>query len=208
MNIDGDYLWDKTGEPDPEIQQLEEVLSTLRYEPRPLEIPVGLEVGRNRSFFRDFGPRLAIAATIAMVLLGLGLWVGLQRLQRSQLSQVTKAPGGLEVTGNPSPAATDSRSESQTPKLAATAPEPDQKPMGQRRRNRLSQSVLAGNSNRGRSEVVKNPQLALSERQEAEAAKNQLMLALRVASAKLNFAQKKAQSTNPRDLIHNQHKIG
>ena len=34
-----DYLWDRTGEPDPEIQKLEEVLGTLRYQPRPLRIP-------------------------------------------------------------------------------------------------------------------------------------------------------------------------
>jgi hypothetical protein len=32
-----DYLWDKTGEPDPEIQQLEEILGTLRYQ--PLQLP-------------------------------------------------------------------------------------------------------------------------------------------------------------------------
>src|SRR5205085_6486968 len=29
-----DYLWDKSGEPDPEIQQLEEILKPLRYEPQ------------------------------------------------------------------------------------------------------------------------------------------------------------------------------
>ena len=45
MNIDGDYLWDKTGEPDPEIQQLEEILGTLRYQPRPLEIPEEIQIG-------------------------------------------------------------------------------------------------------------------------------------------------------------------
>src|SRR6266545_7807215 len=37
MNIDSDYLWDRTGEPDPEIQELEEILGTLRYQPRPLD---------------------------------------------------------------------------------------------------------------------------------------------------------------------------
>ena len=37
-----DYLWDKTGDPDPEIQQLEEILGTLRYEPKPLELPQDL----------------------------------------------------------------------------------------------------------------------------------------------------------------------
>ena len=31
-----DYLWDKSGEPDPQIQQLEEILGTLRYRSRPL----------------------------------------------------------------------------------------------------------------------------------------------------------------------------
>ena len=34
-----DYLWDKSGQPDPEIQQLEEILGTLRYQPKPFEIP-------------------------------------------------------------------------------------------------------------------------------------------------------------------------
>jgi hypothetical protein len=48
----------------------------------------------------------------------------------------------------------------------------------------------------------------VNELQEGKAAKDQLMLALRMASAKLNFAQKKTQSTNPRDPVRNQHKIG
>ena len=48
MTIRGDYLWDKTGEPDPEVQELEEILGTLRYQPRPLEIPAGCS-GRSRA---------------------------------------------------------------------------------------------------------------------------------------------------------------
>ena len=34
-----DYLWDKTGEPDEDAEQLEQLLGTLKYQPRPLEIP-------------------------------------------------------------------------------------------------------------------------------------------------------------------------
>ena len=34
-----DYLWDGSGEPDPEIRELEDILGELRYQPRPLEIP-------------------------------------------------------------------------------------------------------------------------------------------------------------------------
>jgi hypothetical protein len=33
-----DYLWDKRGQPDPSVEQLEEFLSPLRYEPKPLSL--------------------------------------------------------------------------------------------------------------------------------------------------------------------------
>jgi F0F1-type ATP synthase membrane subunit b/b' len=52
------------------------------------------------------------------------------------------------------------------------------------------------------------PELTAEEIKEAEAGKEQLMLALRVASSKLNFAQKKAQEINSENQVHNQHKIG
>jgi hypothetical protein len=206
MKNEGDYLWDKSGEPDPEVQQLEEILGTLRYQPKPLEIPAGIKVGRERSFFRDFGPRLAIAATIVMLLLGLGLWLGLQRLQRPQPAAVVESAPAPGINGGPSPAAVPSPNDNQNPKLA-TVHEPEQKRTEAPHRHRVNPSVLAGNSNRSRNEAVKNPQLATNKR-DGEAAKDQLMLALRVASVKLSFAQKKMQSTNTRDLIRNQHKIG
>ena len=57
--MNDDYLWDKSGEPDPEIQQLEEILGTLRYQPKPFEIPGDVPAPRRRSYF----PLLAIAAT-------------------------------------------------------------------------------------------------------------------------------------------------
>ena len=44
--MNDDYLWDKTGEPDPQIQQLEEILGTLRYQPRPLPLPVRDELSK------------------------------------------------------------------------------------------------------------------------------------------------------------------
>lgn len=204
VNNDADYLWDKTGEPDPEIQQLEEILGTLRYQPRPLEIPAGLHIGRKRSFFRGFrnhAAPLAIAATVAMLLLGLGLWLGLQRLQRSP-QQVAKSPDTPQVRPVSSP------DEKQNPPVAVSSPGPEQKRIDESPRHLVSPSLLARNPKRDRNRVVKDQQLTLKQRQEAQAAKDQLMLALRVTSAKLSLAQKKAQSTNAPDLIHNQHKIG
>ena len=34
--MNNNYLWDRTGEIDPDIQELEETLGTLRYQPQPL----------------------------------------------------------------------------------------------------------------------------------------------------------------------------
>lgn len=204
LKNNGDYLWDKTGEPDPETQQLEEILGTLRYQPRPLEIPAGLHVGRRRSFFRgvrSYAAPLAIAATVAMLLLGLGLWLGLQRLQRSP-QQIVKSPDTPQVQPVSSP------DEKQNSAVAASTPAPEQKRIEESPRHRVNPSLLAGNSKRDRNTAVKDQQLTLKQQQEALAAKDQLMLALRVTSAKLSLAQKKAQSTNAPDLIHNQHKIG
>src|SRR5436853_1119179 len=64
------YLWDRSGEPDPELQELEEILGALQYQPRSLEIPSGLQVGRRRSL----RPALAIAAGIALAAVALGFW--------------------------------------------------------------------------------------------------------------------------------------
>ena len=202
LNSDTDYLWDKTGEPDPEIQQLEEILGTLRYQPRPLEIPSGLQVGK-RSFFRglrNHAAPLAIAATLAMLLLGLGLWLGLQRPQQSP-QPVVKNPEAPQVRPVSSP------DEKQNTATAVSSPEPKQKQIYSPR-NRGSFPQVARNSRRDRNTVIKDQQLSLKQQQEAQAAKDQLMLALRVTSAKLSLAQKKAQNTNTPDLIHNQHKIG
>ena len=201
LNSDADYLWDKTGEPDPEIQQLEEILGTLRYQPRPLEIPAGLHIGRDRSFFRSHAAPLAIAATVAMLLLGLGLWLGLQRLQRSP-QQIVKSPDTPQVRPESPP------NEKQNSAVAASTPAPEQKRIEESPRRHVNPSLLARNPKRDRNTAVKDQQLMLKEQQEARAAKDQLMLALRVTSLKLNLAQRKAQSTNAPDLIHNQHKIG
>jgi hypothetical protein len=206
MNSDSDYLWDKTGEPDPEIQQLEEILGTLRYQPRPLEIPTGLRVGREQSFFRSFATPLAIAATIAMLLLGLGLFLGLQRLRQSQPQQIVKTPDTPRLQPNPAPAL--SPNDKQESALVVSSPGPEKKRIDEPLRHQDKRALLARNSNRTRSTGPTDQKVTLKQQQEGQAAKEQLMLALRVTSTKLNLAQRKAQSTNPRDLIHNQHKIG
>lgn len=63
--MNDDYLWDKTGQPDPQIQQLEEILGTLRYQPKSLALPQK----------RNYYPLLAIAASLLLALLAGGIWL-------------------------------------------------------------------------------------------------------------------------------------
>jgi hypothetical protein len=175
-----EYLWDKSGEPDPEIQQLEEVLGTLKYQPRPLEIPRDLVVIRRRRYL----PYAAIAASLIFALLAAGFW--LMRLDDQEEQPVREA--SVEP---PRPAPTNT-------------PLQDDKP-------EVVKPVVANNqparhkSSSGRNRVTR---LTQQEREEALVAKQQLLLALRVASEKLNLAQKKAASPTSPGQIRNQHKVG
>jgi hypothetical protein len=54
-----DYLWDGTGEPDPEVERLEQMLSVYKYQPVQLELPA-----RPGTWF---SPRLAAAAALILM---------------------------------------------------------------------------------------------------------------------------------------------
>ena len=158
-----DYLWDKSGEPDPQIQELEQILAPLRYQPKPLALPVVRK--------RNYLP-LAIAATVLIALLITGLWLRL-RTQKSEPQREAKTVVP-SVVKEPTP----------TPEVVKNTDEL-KKPV--RRRHK--------------------PVFTKQEREEALAAKQQLMLALRLASEKLKLAQRRTQAP-PTNQIKNQHKVG
>jgi len=158
--MNDDYLWDKTGQPDPEIQQLEEILGTLRYQPKPLDVPRDLVVRRRRSYI----PLLAIAASLLLALLAGGFWL--------RLRTHSDIPPQQALLETPKPEPPQNKSAANPPAVVAT---------NFKHRNKSASS-------------------AAGER-EAFAAKEQLMLALRVTTEKLSLVQKKTQ-------IRNQHKIG
>jgi hypothetical protein len=143
-----DYLWDKSGEPDPQIQQLEEILGTLRYQPKPLQLPQQLSTARRRNYV----PWFAIAATVAIALLAGGLWLRIRNADAS-IPTVAIATPELPVIGPP-------------------LSDPTSGPVSKR--------------------IVK-PRVTKYDRQEALAAKQQLMYALRLASEKLNTVHRRTQ---------------
>ena len=145
------YLWDRTGEVDPEIQQLEEDLGTLRYQPRPLRIPANIQIRRRRNFV----PALAIAAAIALLAVALGIWFSLNRRQ---------APRSLEAsTSSP----VDQKSnDAQRPQVLPNGPPAkevvaeDKKPTSNQNRHRESaRNLLAANKTRRTRTEIRQPEL-------------------------------------------------
>lgn len=174
--MNDDYLWDKSGPPDPDIKQLEDILGTLRHQPKPFEIPLDVPAPRRRNYF----PLLvAIAATLLVALLAGSIWLRVR--SRDEVPQQAKAPEvrpPVEQKITPAPAPEKK-----------VAPSEHNVVVHYKRRNRPSG-------------------LTKREREEALAAKQQLMIALRLASEKLNLAHKKTKGTPPANQIKNQHRVG
>jgi len=164
--MNDDYLWDKSGEPDPQIQELEEILAPLRYQPKPLELP-------NQLPRRNYFPLLAIAATVLIALLAGGVWLKLRK----------------------QPAEPPQEAKSVVPSVPPVYEEP----------------VVVKNEDLPPKPIVRKRSVKKSfnpiERKEALEAKEQLMLALRVASEKLKLAQRRTQGPSL-NQIKNQHKVG
>jgi hypothetical protein len=149
-----DYLWDKSGEPDPQIQELEQVLGTLRYQPKPLRLAPR----------HNYLALLAVAAAVAVALLAGGLWLLLPQQQESIPSVAYVTPAAPTRIGN---------------RLLSVSPTASPK---------------------------RRPSIrAKHDREEALAAKQQLMFALRLASEKLNAAYRRTQTPYQ---IKNQHRAG
>jgi hypothetical protein len=182
-----EYLWNKTGEPDPEVQELEEILGVLRYQPRKLVLPEDLPIARRRSYY----PLLAIAATFAFAILAAGLWFSL----RSTNTPASKTANKTAAPVPPVPVATPTKIDDAP--IAANG-DGIEKATPQKRQ-------------RQRQYTVANPAIAAQkqrEREEALAAKEQLMIALRLASEKLNQAQRRTQVPSTPNPNRNQHRVG
>jgi len=155
--MNDDYLWDKSGEPDPQIQELEDILGALRYQPRPLKLDGSLSAR-----WRNYVALLAIAATVAVALLAGSVWLNI-RSEEPSIPAVAYVAPAPPIPGLPLSVST---------------------PLVPKRRPLIR---------------VKHDD------QEALAAKQQLMFALRIASEKLNTAYRRTQTPSQ---IKNQHKAG
>ena len=186
--MNDNYLWDRTGEPDGEIQKLEEVLGSLRFQSQPLRIPADVSLTKKRPLLP-----LAIAAAIALLIIAAGLWFRISRPQPSPQIQVKHESATQPEKVQPPPASLQQESVVDAGPNQIVVP-----------RHKHSGSLVALSQRRPR--PVETRQTELSEEELAQ--KEQLVTALRLVSVKLNLAQRKTQGLPQSNIIRNQHKIG
>lgn len=199
-----DYLWDKTGEPDLEIERLEASLASLRYKrpAQPLPLPVA-----SRPSFRINSTWLAAAAAIALLILAGGLWLALHRYDSNEqikgmadkAAPKTIAPQKdvtaptTTVDGNTSEQVAESKKNNETPeRITPTVPG---------NLNSTSQPVERSQKVafrfRNRERVLREEEMI----RKGELAKEQLIKALQITSDKLNAVQKKIQGNQEHNPI-------
>jgi hypothetical protein len=183
------YLWDRSGEPDAEVQELEELLGALRYQPKPLEIPDHIQPGHRRTFF----PVMAIAAAIALCAVLLGLWFSFNRRQSPALMANNNSHLDKPVKVTAPPADPGNETARAPVQPASEQPRPAKRGDGiARRQTHISRPLY------------REPELTAEE----QAEKEQVLVALRLVSFKLNLAQRKTQGAPQLNPIRNQHRIG
>jgi hypothetical protein len=220
-----DYLWDKTGEPDEEVERLEELLGSFGHKPRALELPAEAAPPTSPAFSpRLFRPALlAAAALLLMALAGAALVLlrqgGADAVQQSAHANPPAAPVRENPPAppeEPKPSAGPSERDGRAGGDSASSKEPKtpdfQAAAGVRRRrsstgpraNREARQVAAAQ----RPQVAARQEPPAPTRVERQAAKEQLVYALRLASAKLGEVRKMTRgeesprhSFNERDRI-------
>lgn len=198
-----DYLWDKSGEPDSEIEQLEELLGNLRYR-RPTEglpLPAHAPV-RPRS---AFAPSLAIAAALLLMLGAAGLWFIFGDDARKDAPRTLATgvqPARLSEWLNPESVSAmtlrTENSERRQPERGVVLTTTTSSPERPRRVPSFKRPAPP------LTQIAKAPAPKLRERineDEGVAAREQLIKALHLTSSKLNQVQKKVQDNRNPDPV-------
>jgi hypothetical protein len=215
-----DYLWDKTGEVDAEAERLEELLGSLRFQPRTFEVPATLPVTARRAprTVSHFSwARLAVAASLVLVALaGARLLMTKQRATVAPVD-IARAPSNEAVTPQQTQPTTPqpnkvqlalSRSSNvaairlkEVKPLAVVADSAARNVNRHLRRDELSRVVKRPGAlprqlnmrdmNAPREEIA-NAKLTPPEREAME----KFMLAMKVTSEKLNYAERQVAELN------------
>lgn len=176
--MNDNYLWDKSGEPDEEIQHLERLLSEFRYQPRPLVLP---EATPKRMIFSYFQVaqvttlRYAAIAAVILLALGLGIWFGVRSTPNTDtVATAPQAPTPAPTIEQPAAPKPDAAVESPAPQMARQLPRHQPKP-----------HAVKHSAKRVTSKTLEV---------EGEIAKEKLLYALQITSQKLDLIARKIQT--------------
>jgi hypothetical protein len=174
-----DYLWDRSGNPDADVKEFESLLSELRFDEKT-STPPAFELSA-ASTRRSFVIPFALAASLTLLLTtGAVLFMHSQGRKELIVRAGVTAPSTSPISFEAgSSLVTSPATDQESAKNLAGAKNQKLKPYLHGRRHA---SVVPG-GNATAEQVV--------QRRQGERIKDELIMAMRIASAKLNFAQRK-----------------
>lgn len=197
-----DYLWDKTGEPEEDVERLEELLGQLRFQPKPLKLPAALpvRVARTRTSFT--WSRAALAASLLLTLLA-GAWLVLTKQRAGD------APPRMATNGKQQGDTTQQQQTQRSNQEAATSSQKGSAApqVVRRERPRFVEAAKRSGAPRRHSNGrdVRAPQLATNNAtgvkpltKEEKEAIEKFVLAMRVTSEKLGYAERQIAGLSER----------
>ena len=104
--MNDNYLWDKSGEPDEEVQHLESLLSEFRYQPRPLVLPEAAPemmprataiAGAKATIYSFTNLRYAAIAAMVLFALGAGIWMSTRPAENDAIVSATPTPTATPI---------------------------------------------------------------------------------------------------------------
>lgn len=119
--MNDDYLWDRSGEPDPEVERLERVLGKYRYQDKPLSPALHSRLSERRGGWIRLA---AIAAAILIVLAG--LWI-FKVHNKSVTTPIQSANTDTPEKGDKKQAAAPPAKETENVPMVAIAPKSPRK---------------------------------------------------------------------------------
>ncbi len=141
--MNDDYLWDRSGEPDPEVERLERVLGKYRYQDKPLSPALRSRLSERRGGWIRLA---AVAAAILIVLAGLWIFkVQNKSVTKPIESATTESP---EERERKQTAAPPSKETENVAKVAVATKAP------RKIHRKSSAETLADNSRDGHSDLV------------------------------------------------------
>ena len=149
-----DYLWDKSGEPEAEVERLEELLGRLRHTRGAPELPTEFETDASTraSLFRSAvfsrPARLAAAAALLLAVLA-GALVMLRSFRADDTRASVETEGAKPQAGSTEQARAPEAAAS--PSKESAAPEKSQREVERRDANEAAQSLTKGQERRSES---------------------------------------------------------